>query len=1119
MRKIKAVSTLGVGVGLIAALLAFLVPGGAGALSTVPTNRVIILLKNQESSLPATRSDLSLRRHAEARSQRPLSAQLAASGALDIHRYTLINAISATVSPAEQATLRSNPAVREVIADQIVAAPNAATAAAAASASKTLNRSAAARSYSSAANNACAHSGSVQLNPQALELIGANGPSGSLTAASLGITGAGVKVAFIADGLDIDNPDFIRPDGAHVFFDYKDFSGEGTAAPEGGGEAFGDASSIAAQGDVLYNVAGFGPHAVANCVIRIEGVAPGASLAGLDIFGAEDAGYNSSFLEAIDYAVVADHVNVLNESLGNNFYPDDSASLDVIKAANDAAVAAGVTVVASSGDAGVTGTVGTPSTDPKVISAGATTSFRIDLEDGYAGAQFPGVKGYLNNNISAFSSSGYEQSGRTLDVVAPGNDGFAVCSTDTAQFGDCTNFYGNASPIEDFGGTSESAPLTAGVAALVIQAYNKTHGKNPSPAIVKQIIASTATNIGAPADQQGAGLVNAYKAVLAAESYKAAGVGETLLSSASQLNVVAQPGTKKTLTDTVTNNGADTQRISISTHKLGPYTSIASQTVTLSDTSSPKTTDFAGVVSNYQKVTFKVPAGARRLTASIAFQDAPGTPHPDHLTLVDPSGRLAAFSEPQGDANYGNVQVSNPEAGTWSGYIFSRLSTGGGTTGPVLFGAAVAKFEGFGAVSPSSVLLAPGKSANVTLQVSTPSLPGDYDGQIVLSSNHSSQSTTIPVTLRSLIPSGSQSFTPTLSGGNGRSAITGQTFYYQLPVKANTKELNAAVELLDNPNNPFSAFLVSPQGEAVAYASNEFSNQSGFSGELGAQLHALHPQSGLWTLIVAFIPTVSGTQLAEPFTVSTSDSPVVVSSPRLPDSTKIELTRGKSVTYWVNVTNSGSTPEQYFTDARLGGIKAMHLVSVTSGATVAPLANTDNFPVYLVPTDTTGLKDTASTTGSTPIQFDSSSPAGDPDFSSGFGSSVSASLSAPIVSQGEWDIAPTVAGHFQTVGAASEPVNTTMTAESKPFDQWVSSPTGDLWQYAVNPNALLSLSPLVVGPGRSGSIPVTFKPEGRVGLVVRGTLYVDDYDNILFGAFPEPNGNQLAALSYTYKVK
>ncbi|MFD1045943.1 hypothetical protein ACFQ1S_10385 [Kibdelosporangium lantanae] len=51
-------------------------------------------------------------------------------------------------------------------------------------------------------------------------------------------TGKGVKVAYVADGIDVNNPDFIRPDGSHVFYDYQDFSGDGVNDDSGGGEAF-----------------------------------------------------------------------------------------------------------------------------------------------------------------------------------------------------------------------------------------------------------------------------------------------------------------------------------------------------------------------------------------------------------------------------------------------------------------------------------------------------------------------------------------------------------------------------------------------------------------------------------------------------------------------------------------------------------------------------------------------------------------------------------------------------------------------------------------------------------------------------------------------------------------
>jgi hypothetical protein len=1115
-RNLSALLALGAAVAAVVGILSA-IPAGAATSSSATTVRVIVVMRNQEAGLPATPGLVGARRSAVAQSQSSVRSQLQQSGARNVHSYTLINAVSAVVSPAEEAKLRSNPGVAEVVPDEFMHLTP--------SFPETKVGSGSAGS-SASSQGVCSTSGRPQLNPQALELMhAASGVRGARTARSLGFTGAGVKVGFIADGLDINNPDFIRPNGQHVIVDYKDFTGEGTAVPTGGEEAFGDASSIAAQGRETYHVAGYGPHATTkSCPIRIEGVAPGASVVALDVFGAENGGYNSSFLQAIDYAVSTDHVNVLNESLGNNYYPDDGAALDLIKAANDAAVAAGTTVTASSGDAGVTNTIGTPSTDPNVISAGATTSYRIDLQAGYGGAQFPGVRGYLNDNISSFSSGGFEQNGRTVDLVAPGELGWALCSTDTAQWGECTNYAGKPSPFIAFGGTSEAAPLTAGTAALVIQAYRKGHhGATPSPKVVKRIIVSTTDDIGSPADQQGSGRVDAYRAVLAAESY---GVkkrhGYTLVDRTTQLNVVAAPGTHRTLTDRITNEGSRTQTIKLSGRQIGAYRTIDTQTVRLDDVDSPKTTDWAGVPDNYEPVRFTVPAHENRLNTSIAFQNAS---HGDlnarvRLTLVDPTGALAGYSVPQGDGNYGNIQVTDPRPGRWTAYIWSREASYGGTTGNVKFGAAVARYVRFGRVSPSRLTLRPGRTGRVTLSVSTPSHPGDSAGAIVIKGREGNS--TIPVTLRSLIPSGAESFTDTLTGGNGRSVITGQTFYYQLKVPAGQPELNATVKLADNPNNPFTAFLISPSGEALATASNTFPNGAQ---ELGTQLHVISPASGTWTLIVAFIPYVSGTSLTEPFTVSTDLSEVPASAQGLPDSTDSDATplpAGQPQTATVTVTNHGPAPEAYFLDPRLPQQTAMGLVALCTGSaspcssTTVPMEAGNNIPVYIVPTHTSALTGQASTTGSTPIMFDASAPAGDPDFPSDQGSSVSGTLHADRVAQGLWSLVPDVVGDWGPNGTASEPVNTSLTATANAFNQDMTSSTGDLWEVGAGQSS--TFNPVVVQPGQTASIPVTITPSEAPGTKVTGTLYLDDTTEILFGQLFTYVGDEVQAFPYAYTV-
>ena len=1104
----------------------------ASAVSQAPAQSVIVVFKNQDRAQPATRSALGARRRTLAGIQGPVLQQLAAGNAHDVHSYTTLNAVSATVSPAQLSSLRSDPAVAEVVPNGLVhLAPTTTGAPGSASGTGT-----------TPLPGACAPSGKVQLEPEALKTMSVDSDNpNAKTARSLGINGSGVTVGCIADALDPDNPDFIRPNGKHVFVDFKDFSGFGTSAPTSGAEAFGDASAIAAQGREVYDVSHFSALPLNRpCNIRIEGVAPGANLVGLVAFGASDVAPDSSILEAIDYAITTAHVNVLNESFGINNYPDDGGSLDLIAQADDQAVAAGITVVESSGDAGVTNTTGEAATDPNVISAGASTDNQNYIQDGFGGTRFPEVKGWSNDEISSLSSSGFDQRGRTIDVVAPGESDWALCSTNQDEFGGCASLTGDPSPVQSFGGTSQSSPMTAGVAALVIQAYEKTHrGTAPTPAQVKQLIVSNTDDIGAPADQQGSGRVDAYKAVLAAENdNQPAGGGSAqgrnvgvMTTSPTQLNAVDQPGTAENLTDTVTNESGSTQHLTFSGRTLGAYRSLFNTQFTLSD-SDPQTPDYAGVPINYQRLRFRVPAGEDRLDASAAFHSATPTASLNarvRITLIDPNGTYVGDSRPQGLGNFGDLQIANPAAGTWTAYVYSRDSDAGGYIGPVVFGVSAARYTSFGTVTPAGATLAPGQSVAVQVKTRTPAQPGDASGAIVVRSSSarggSTTSTTVPVTLRSLIPAGNQTFSGTVTGGNGRAPISGQEFFYQLDVPAGQPELNATITVQD-PGNQFGAYLIDPQGEAVAYATNMVPGATPSSppdNQVGAQLHTLNPAPGRWRLAVVFAPVVSGNSLSSPFQVSVNQQAVPASGGGLPNAASTQLTAGQPQTYDVTVKNTGTAPEMFFPDARLPGSAPFTLGAVSGASDNLPV--NDNMPVYLVPTNSTQFQAQATTTGSTPLLFESQFVGGDPDLASTVGTTASLSFADNPIATGEWDVLPVEYGTFGTTGPPSETATTSASVVTSPFDPAVSSPTGDLEADSANPaTSLASFAPITVAPGQTGTIPVTITPSGASGTKVTGTLYLDDTAYFEFGSIQDalvnyPQADEVAALPYQYTIK
>jgi Subtilase family len=1075
----------------------------ARALSTHVTDRVIVVFKNQLSSLPDNGALRARRAAAVAQVQNPVVSELALTRATHVKRFQIVNAVSAYVSRGEAKRLAANPAVAEVLPDvKIPLVPSPAM---------TLPRhhGGGASGGSGSLADVCPAPGQVQLNPQAVEAIHAAEPAGDgPSAQGLGYTGAGVKVGFIADGLDINNPDFIRANGQHVFVDYQDFSGTGTNAPTGGAEAFLDASSIAAQGLHTYDLGTFGGAVSSPCDIRILGVAPGASLVGLNVFGSANFAFNSVFLQAINYAVQTDKVNVLNESFGANPFPDEG-SLDLDRMADEAAVAAGVTVTVSTGDAApTTNTIGSPGTDPAVIVAGATTTYRSYAQTGIGGINFPGVNGWLNNNISALSSAGFTQSGSTVDVVAPGDLNWALCSP-LPQYVDCTDFNGNPASIELQGGTSEASPLTAGVAALVIQAYEQGHGGTaPTPAVVKRIIMSTAEDVSAPGEQQGAGMLDAYAAVQAAASYGNArrATGHALLKSDPQLNAVGSPGAPEFFSETVTNDGNTAQPVVLSSRTLSPYQQVAHSTVQLADASGDAAT-----------VTFRVRPGQGRLNASITWtgQNVP------NLSLISPSGKLAAFSLPQGNGGYGNDEVANPEPGTWTALIFS------GAAMPVQFAASTATWVPFGQLSRHFLYLAPGASQTFGLVVRNPGQPGDAAGSIVLTSLSKqprfASTTTVPVTLRSLIPTPNPTttVTGTLTGGNGRQSNTGQTAYYEVYVPPGLPELNASVSSGSSANT-FVADLIDPvTGQAASTATNDFVGSGGtMTPETGAQLHVLNPDPGLWTIAVDFYGQVSGTAISQPFNITLSRTPVPAGG-ALPDSANAKLAAGQPVTVPVKVTNTGSTPESYFVDGRLNHATPINLVPVTTSQTTVPISS-PNIPLYVVPTHTTSV--TASATAPAPIYFDFWAAWGDPDLVSTTGTTATGSFSSNPVTSGNWGITPFQKGPTASPnGDTPVNANTTMTVTTAAFDQAVTSATGDFWLQAINANA--PLHPVLVQPGQSATIPVTITPSGASGSVVNGTLYVDDLSTASGAATWNEIGpnvseaSDLAAIPYEYTIR
>ncbi len=1134
MRRSPHVIGIAAGASLACVLAGAATATAATSAGTPPTSAaksaspVIVIMNNQSGSASATES--------------PVISQVKAAGGTNVIGYSAVASFAATVSPAEAASLAANPAVASVVPDQkISVTPSTASQVPA-------KPTGPATGGSSPASSICG-TASKPLLPEDLTTTHAN------EAHAQGVTGAGVTVAWIADGLDPNNPDFIR-NGKSIFKDYVDFSGSGPNTQTGGEEAFGDASMIAAQGNQTYDLSDYNNPAYPlpkGCDIKIEGMAPGASLIGLKAGG--ELLPNSAILQSIDYAITHG-ANVINESFGGNVYSDNNAR-DTIQLFDDAAVRHGITVTVSTGDAGVSGTQGSPSTDPNVISAGASTDFQSYVQTGYAGARTFSNGKWVSNNISALSSGGISQGGQVPDLVAPGEADWALCSTNTAIFTECVNYNGKPTPILLFGGTSESSPVTAGAAALVIQAFRQTHhGQSPSPALVKQFLTGTATDLDLPASEQGSGLLNADAAVQAAEHYRGS-TGSSqpgkVVTSPTQKLLTGAPGAAVSTSLAVTNDSSKTAKVALGTRGYASTSSYQANVAlnAASDPTFPYPTN--GLPWAYKKVTFHVNGGATRLAVTIDWKGDPeGVPGGSvvRLTLIGPDGAFVTNTRPQGgtvSANYGLVDVAHPQGGTWTAVLYTPTKAAAVAgqpqpfTGNVILNATTQNAVAEGSVSPSSLTLGPGQTGYAQLRTHIDGTKGDTAENVTVSAP--GQQSSVPVVLRPVIPvsGGKGTFTGTINGGNARALAPTQTNTYSFNVPKGEKDLNVGVHLSSDPNVLIEGALIDPDGETVDVDTNATSvNSTTGVVTSGPDLQLVQnaPEHGQWRFVLIVVDPVSGAEVSQNFTGTIGFNEAKVSS-NLPSSTSTTLAAGQASSFSVSYTNPGSVAEPVQADPRLQASTNVALASLSGTNTITlpvSVTNLGDEPFYLVPPGTSQL--TVAATSSTPAQLELNGPLGEPDVFGDLGAAQAGNLTSVArvteaggrhqVARGLWGTFVQQIGPFTDAGAPAGTSTLAATAVTQPLDPAVTSAAGDPYAPAFTGQAPTG-TPVNVNPGQTGSLKVTITPAGKSGTVVHGVLYLVTsaftgsglVGNAAAGGLGavDTSGDVLAAVPYTYTIK
>jgi serine protease AprX len=251
-----------------------------------------------------------------------------------------------------------------------------------------------------------------------------------------------------------------------------------------------------------------------------EGIAPDTRLIALRALTGNGAGYTSSVINAIDFAIAQRTklgIDILNLSLGHPIY--EPASTDPLVQAVQRAVDAGIVVVVSAGNFGgdpTTHVVGyggitSPANAPNAITVGAVETVQTATR--------------ADDIVAWYSSRGptWYDGFQKPDLVAPGSHLVSDVPTSSAI---ATTYprglikTSGTTNLTKLSGTSMAAGVVSGVVSLMIDANRRNYpGGHLTPQAIKAMLEYSALPIaGYDTLSQGAGAVNAAGAVRLAAS-------------------------------------------------------------------------------------------------------------------------------------------------------------------------------------------------------------------------------------------------------------------------------------------------------------------------------------------------------------------------------------------------------------------------------------------------------------------------------------------------------------------------------------------------------------------------------------------------------------------------